>query len=175
MPGTTGPMAWPRRRRYPPYDPRLDPRYDPRYRDPYGRGGFGPGYGYGYGYRPGGSCLRDACLLETGCCLAESLDGSCLLAAVMLLPQFAGALAGPRGSVPPAGGKAKDRLVAAVRVYQRDISAHRRPVCRFTPSCSEYAVEALERHGAARGTLLAARRLLRCRPGGRRGADPVPA
>ncbi len=165
-------MAWPRRRRYPPYDP----RYDPRYGDPYGRGGYGPGYGYGY--RPGGSsCLRDACLLETGCCLAESLDGNCLVAAVLLVPQFAAALRAPvvasrraRSAGPSA------RLVAAVRVYQRGISARRgNPVCRFTPSCSAYAVEALERHGAARGTWLAARRLLRCRPGGRRGADPVPA
>ncbi len=163
-------MAWPRRRRYPPYDP----RYDPRYGDPYGRGGYGRGYGQGYGYRPGGSCLRDACLLETGCCLAESLDGSCLVAAALLLPQFAVALTGPQGHV-RARGAVRDRLVAAVRVYQREISARRVPVCHFTPSCSAYAVEALERHGAARGTLLTARRLLRCRPGGRRGADPVPA
>jgi putative membrane protein insertion efficiency factor len=155
-------MAWSRRRRYPPYDP--------RYGDPYGRGGYGPGYGYGY--RPGGSCLRDACLLETGCCLAESLDGNCLVAAVLLVPQFAVALKAPAVAVRPG---LSGRLVAAVRVYQREISARRTPVCHFTPSCSAYAVEALERHGAARGTWLTARRLLRCRPGGRRGHDPVPA
>jgi putative membrane protein insertion efficiency factor len=157
----------PRRRRY---DPRYDPRYGNPYGNPYGRGGYGPGYGYGY--RPGGSCLRDACLLETGCCLAESLDGNCLVAAVLLVPQFAVALRAP--AVAPRR-RMSSRLVAAVRVYQREISAHRTPVCRFTPSCSAYAVEALERHGAARGSWLTARRLLRCRPGGRCGADPVPA
>jgi putative membrane protein insertion efficiency factor len=161
-------MAW-RRRRYPPYDPRYDPRYDPY---AYRSGGYGPGYGY----RPGNSCLRDACLLETGCCLAESLDGGCLVASVLLLPQFARALS--TGEALPAARRRRppmaSRLVAAVRVYQREISAFRAPVCRFTPSCSEYAVEAVERHGALRGSLLAARRLLRCRPGGRTGADPVP-
>jgi uncharacterized protein len=46
--------------------------------------------------------------------------------------------------------------------------------CRFTPTCSEYAVEAVERHGAGRGAALAARRLGRCRPGGPSGYDPVP-
>jgi putative membrane protein insertion efficiency factor len=158
-------MAW-RRRRYPPYDPRYDPRYDP----------YGRGPGYGYGYRPGGSCLRDACLLESGCCIAESLDGGCLVAAVLLLPQFARALS--TGGLPSGARRRRpavaSRLVAAVRVYQREISARRAPVCRFTPSCSEYAAQAVERHGALRGTTLAAGRLLRCRPGGGRGADPVP-
>ena len=156
-------MAW-RRRRNPPYDPRYDPRYN-------------PGYGPGYGYRPGGSCLRDACLLETGCCLAESLDNGCLVATVLLLPQFAHAVltSAPPGAAADAPRRtAATRLVAAVRVYQREISAHRAPVCRFTPSCSEYAAQAVERHGALRGSLLAGRRLLRCRPGGLRGADPVP-
>jgi putative membrane protein insertion efficiency factor len=159
------------RRRYPPYDPRYDPRYDPY---AYRRGGYGPGYGYGY--RPGNSCLRDACLLETGCCLAESLDGGCLVASVLLLPQFARALStgGAASAIKRPRPPVASRLVAAVRVYQREISAFRAPVCRFTPSCSEYAVEAVERHGALRGSLLAARRLLRCRPGGARGADPVP-
>jgi putative membrane protein insertion efficiency factor len=156
------------RRRYPPYDPRYDPRYDP-----YAYRGAGPGYGYGY--RPGGSCLRDACLLETGCCIAESLDGGCLVAAVLLLPQFARALSKPAVSGPRSGSRMASRLVAGIRVYQREISATRAPVCHFTPSCSEYAVQAVERHGALRGSVLAARRLLRCRPGGARGADPVPA
>ena len=156
----------PRRRRYPPYDPRYDPRYDPY--------AYRAGYGPGYGYRPGNSCLRDACLLETGCCVAESLDGGCLVAAFLLLPQFARALSTPPPSSRRSRSRLASRLVAAVRVYQRDISAHRAPVCRFTPSCSEYAAEALERHGALRGSVLAGRRLLRCRPGAARGADPVP-
>src|SRR4051794_37448012 len=158
----------PRRRRYPPYDPRYDPRYDPYVY----RGGWGPGYGYGY--RPGNSCLRDACLLETGCCIAESLDGGCLVAAVLLVPQFVRAVSARPAVARRPRSAVASRLVAAVRVYQREISAHRAPVCRFTPSCSEYAAEALERHGAVRGSVLAGRRLLRCRPGGRRGADPVP-
>ena len=158
----------PRRRRYPPYDPRYDPRYDPyAYRG-------GPGPGYGYGYRPGNSCLRDACLLETGCCIAESLDGGCLVAAVLVLPQLARALSAPAVPGRQRGFRLAPRLVAAIRVYQREISAARAPVCRFTPSCSEYAVQAVERHGALRGSILAAGRLFRCRPWGARGADPVP-
>jgi putative membrane protein insertion efficiency factor len=171
-------MAWRRRRPYDPrYDPRYNPGYDPRY-DPRYRGYGPPGWGPGYGYRPGNSCLRDACLLETGCCLAESLDGNCLMAAVLLLPQFAHVLitCPGRGSAVGIGQRrASARIVAAVRLYQREISARRRPVCRFAPSCSEYAVQAVERHGGLRGSLLAGRRLLRCRPGGARGADPVPA
>ena len=163
-----------RRRRYPSYDPRYDPRYDPYAY----RGGWGPGYGYGY--RPGNSCLRDACLLQTGCCIAESLDDGCLVATVLLLPQFARALSAPALSTPGVAGRRPgsrlaSRLVAGIRVYQREISAARAPVCRFTPSCSEYAVQAVERHGALRGSVLAARRLLRCRPRGARGTDFVPA
>ena len=66
-------------------------------------------------------------------------------------------------------------MIAAIRVYQREISPRRGPVCRFEPSCSAYAVEAIEGHGARRGAWLTARRLLRCRPGAAGGADPVPA
>ncbi|HEY0126344.1 MAG TPA: membrane protein insertion efficiency factor YidD [Blastococcus sp.] len=65
-------------------------------------------------------------------------------------------------------------MVAAVRVYQREISPRRPPCCRFTPTCSAYAVEALEQHGARRGSWLTVRRLVRCRPGAVGGADPVP-
>lgn len=64
-------------------------------------------------------------------------------------------------------------LVAAVRGYQR-VRAGRVSPCRFVPSCSAYAVEALEAHGAARGTWLATRRLCRCHPWGGEGFDPVP-
>lgn len=113
------------------------------------------------------SCWRDACLIETGCCIGEALSDSCLMSSVLLLPRIMGALL---RSGPGAAG-----MVAAIRVYQRDVSAHRPAVCRFEPSCSAYAVEALQRHGALTGLRLAARRLLRCRPGGLRGADPVPA
>jgi putative membrane protein insertion efficiency factor len=64
--------------------------------------------------------------------------------------------------------------LAAVRAYRRWISPVRPPVCRFTPSCSAYAVTALERHGALRGGWLTARRLLRCGPWHPGGHDPVP-
>ncbi len=58
--------------------------------------------------------------------------------------------------------------------YKRWLSPMLPPACRFTPSCSEYAAEAVLRHGTVRGTLLACWRLLRCHPLGGRGLDPVP-
>ncbi|MGA0878262.1 MAG: membrane protein insertion efficiency factor YidD [Ilumatobacteraceae bacterium] len=64
-------------------------------------------------------------------------------------------------------------LLRAVRFYQVGREGRPSP-CRFTPSCSEYAREALETHGAGRGTWLTVRRLLRCRPFGPSGFDPVP-
>ncbi|MGC8499132.1 MAG: membrane protein insertion efficiency factor YidD [Acidimicrobiales bacterium] len=64
-------------------------------------------------------------------------------------------------------------LVALVRGYQR-LRAGRPSPCRFYPSCSAYAVEALEVHGAARGSWLALRRIGRCRPLGPHGIDLVP-
>ncbi|HVV35039.1 MAG TPA: membrane protein insertion efficiency factor YidD [Acidimicrobiales bacterium] len=64
-------------------------------------------------------------------------------------------------------------LRGGIRVYQ-GLSAGRRPHCRYSPSCSHYAVEALERHGAARGSWLTAKRLARCAPWGGHGWDPVP-
>jgi putative membrane protein insertion efficiency factor len=65
-------------------------------------------------------------------------------------------------------------LRAAVRAYQLLVSPLLPPSCRFFPSCSEYAAEAIERHGAVRGTNLALRRLARCHPWGGSGYDPVP-
>ncbi len=64
-------------------------------------------------------------------------------------------------------------LHAAVRAYQRVRSGRPSP-CRFQPTCSTYALEALEVHGAARGSWFAARRLCRCHPWGGHGWDPVP-
>lgn len=61
-----------------------------------------------------------------------------------------------------------------IRLYQRVLSPALGPACRFEPTCSHYAYEAIERHGLGRGTWLSARRLLRCRPGGATGYDPVP-
>lgn len=68
----------------------------------------------------------------------------------------------------------KRLLVLGVRGYQRGISPLLPPSCRFYPSCSAYAVEALEKHGAAKGSWLAAKRLCRCHPFNPGGYDPVP-
>lgn len=68
----------------------------------------------------------------------------------------------------------KRALVALVRFYQRHISSLTPPSCRFSPTCSQYAIEAIERFGALRGTVLAVWRLLRCHPWGGHGYDPVP-
>jgi len=65
-------------------------------------------------------------------------------------------------------------LQALVRAYRRWISPGLPPMCRFEPSCSKYALEALERHGALKGALLAAWRVLRCNPLSKGGYDPVP-
>jgi putative membrane protein insertion efficiency factor len=61
-----------------------------------------------------------------------------------------------------------------IRIYQRTVSPGLGNVCRFEPSCSHYAYEAIERHGLLRGGWLSIKRLLRCRPMGPRGYDPVP-
>ncbi|MGA8055870.1 MAG: membrane protein insertion efficiency factor YidD [Burkholderiales bacterium] len=65
-------------------------------------------------------------------------------------------------------------FVLLLRAYRYAISPLLGPRCRFEPSCSSYAIEALERHGVARGTWLAVRRVSRCHPWHRGGYDPVP-
>lgn len=65
-------------------------------------------------------------------------------------------------------------LVLLIRAYQAGISPLLPASCRYTPSCSAYAAEAIDRYGAARGSWLAARRLLRCHPWSGTGHDPVP-
>ena len=65
-------------------------------------------------------------------------------------------------------------FVALIRVYQYVVSPLIGPSCRFMPSCSEYAREAVVTHGPLLGTWLALRRLLRCHPWGGEGWDPVP-
>ena len=64
-------------------------------------------------------------------------------------------------------------LVAVLRVYQAAVSPWLGPACRFQPTCSEYAVEAVQRHGALRGAWLGMRRVGRCHPLGGHGYDPV--
>ena len=71
-------------------------------------------------------------------------------------------------------GLAARALRAAVRFYQLTFSWLAAGSCRHAPSCSAYAIEALERRGALRGGWLALRRLLRCHPWGTAGYDPVP-
>jgi len=65
-------------------------------------------------------------------------------------------------------------FVQGIRLYQAGISPLLPATCRYTPSCSEYAVTAIERFGALKGGWLAARRILRCHPFGGKGFDPVP-
>ncbi|MCI9555369.1 MAG: membrane protein insertion efficiency factor YidD [Lawsonibacter sp.] len=68
-------------------------------------------------------------------------------------------------------------LLALIRAYQRNISPLRPPCCRFIPTCSQYALEAVEKYGAAKGCWLALRRVLRCHPFHRQRSveyDPVP-
>lgn len=65
-------------------------------------------------------------------------------------------------------------LIGLIRFYRSAISPWTPASCRFHPTCSAYALEAVERHGALRGGWLAARRLLRCHPWGGSGYDPVP-
>ncbi len=65
-------------------------------------------------------------------------------------------------------------LIAPIRLYQMTVSRVLPPSCRFSPSCSHYAIEALVRHGPVKGGWLALRRIGRCHPWGPSGYDPVP-
>ena len=65
-------------------------------------------------------------------------------------------------------------LLKLVRYYQVAISPMLPPRCRYAPTCSQYAVEALQKHGAYKGSMLALRRICRCHPFGGSGYDPVP-
>lgn len=71
----------------------------------------------------------------------------------------------------------KRLLLAVIRFYQRQISPALPPRCRFLPTCSEYAMQAVEKYGPAKGSLLAAKRLAKCQPLHRQKTieyDPVP-
>jgi putative membrane protein insertion efficiency factor len=128
-----------------------------------------------------GECAAWSC-----CETAEIFDGSCLLGLMTLIAASGGLLGAVAGAGPtgrrlrhearsPRGSLAA-ALHRGVRYYQLRLSA-RRPGyggCRYTPTCSAYAAESLRRHGALKGTLLAARRLRRCRPEAIGGMDPVP-
>ena len=68
----------------------------------------------------------------------------------------------------------KRMLMAMVRFYRAAVSPLRPPCCRFYPTCSQYALEALEKYGALKGGYLSVRRVLRCNPFHKGGYDPVP-
>ena len=84
----------------------------------------------GYGRRGGGGCARNACLLESGCCIGEALDGNCLLLSVALLPQLLTTLVHGHGHSlglrPEMPAHAGGRLLAAIGLYQQQISPHNR-------------------------------------------------
>ena len=71
-------------------------------------------------------------------------------------------------------GLIRKLFLLPVYSYRLCISPLFPPVCRFTPTCSQYCVEAVMKHGIFKGFYLAAKRILRCRPGGGSGYDPVP-
>lgn len=68
----------------------------------------------------------------------------------------------------------KKIFIFLIRFYQKAISPLKKPCCKYYPTCSSYAIQAIERFGAFRGFLLAAFRILRCNPFSRGGYDPVP-
>lgn len=69
----------------------------------------------------------------------------------------------------------KGAVLWALRWYKRAVSPLMPPACRYTPTCSEYAMDAIETHGLGHGSVLAVRRVLSCHPLARGGYDPVPA
>ncbi len=118
-------------------------------------------------YRLNSGRLRqgyDMILVARGRTLTAVLEG-----AERYLPaslQEAGAAGGPV--------MMKKVLLALVKFYRVAISPYRPPCCRYTPTCSQYALEAIEKYGAVKGGWLAFRRILRCNPFHKGGYDPVP-
>jgi len=70
--------------------------------------------------------------------------------------------------------KTRKYLIHFIKIYQRFISPLTGPTCRFTPTCSQYTIEAIEKYGAAKGVFLGIKRILRCNPFSKGGEDPVP-
>lgn len=68
----------------------------------------------------------------------------------------------------------KSLLIRLIRFYQKGISPLKKPCCRFTPTCSQYAIEAISTFGAFKGSFMALWRILRCNPFCKGGYDPVP-
>ncbi|MFI5532169.1 membrane protein insertion efficiency factor YidD [Kitasatospora sp. NPDC051853] len=124
-----------------------------------GGGGGGRGGGGGGG---GGGCGGDGCDV----CLIAMIP-------VVFTSGLRAVLNAHRAPRLP-GGRASAFLHGSVEHYRTRISPTRPACCPYTPSCSTYAVQALQRHGALRAVRLTAGRLRRCRPGTRGGSDPVP-
>lgn len=68
----------------------------------------------------------------------------------------------------------KKFLIGGIKFYRKHISGLKRPCCIYTPTCSQYAIEAIEKYGALKGSYLAVKRILRCHPFHKGGYDPVP-
>ena len=79
-----------------------------------------------------------------------------------------------RGLLWRGGAPARSILLAGIAVYRMTLSGWLGGQCRFLPTCSRYAEDAIRTHGAIKGSILAVRRVLRCNPFGRGGLDPVP-
>jgi putative membrane protein insertion efficiency factor len=69
---------------------------------------------------------------------------------------------------------AKRMLLSLIQVYRKGVSPYTPPCCRYIPTCSQYAIQAIEKYGAARGLWMAIKRIVRCNPLHRGGYDPVP-
>jgi putative membrane protein insertion efficiency factor len=69
---------------------------------------------------------------------------------------------------------AKRLLLSMIQIYRKGVSPYTPPCCRYIPTCSQYAIQAIEKYGAARGSWMAIKRVVRCNPLHRGGYDPVP-
>ncbi|AWB32266.1 membrane protein insertion efficiency factor YidD [Clostridium botulinum] len=67
----------------------------------------------------------------------------------------------------------KNLLICIIKMYRKYISLLKRPSCRFYPTCSQYSIEAIEKYGALKGTLISIKRILKCHPFNEGGYDPV--
>ncbi|MCX5975131.1 MAG: membrane protein insertion efficiency factor YidD [bacterium] len=68
----------------------------------------------------------------------------------------------------------KRLLLSLIQIYRKGVSPYTPPCCRYIPTCSQYAIQAIEKYGAARGLWMAIKRIVRCNPLHRGGYDPVP-
>lgn len=142
-----------------------------------GRGGGGGGGGRGGGGGGGDGCGCDGCLIVMVLTLPFVALWSVLRALVGKRPVRDDAHAKPMSSIDRVlpEGRAARTMFRAVRWYRLTVSPRRAaPVCRYTPSCSTYAVTSLQRHGAWRGGRMTLRRLSRCNKHHPGGHDPVP-